>query len=537
MTATKNQSRYARSNKAIMKEIIINSTSQEVRIAILEDGELVEFIVERGESRRVVGNIYKGRINAILPGIQAAFVDIGFEKAGFLHANDLAGSQSAAKEVLKEVEVEEVPRGGRRKRNMRDNGKRALSPPIEKLLSKGQEIMVQVTKEAIGTKGPRLTTQISLPGRYVVYMPNLNYLGISRRIESRSERSRLKTVIARKKPANSAIIARTACEGVAAKHIESDIRYLHRLWQSMEKQAIKAETPSQVHEEVGILIGTLRDMMSEDIDKIHIDLERDRKKLVQYLKTYSPALVSRVKLYRDKAPIFDRFGIESEIEKTLERKIWLKKGGYLVLDHTEALVAIDVNTGRFVGKKSQEETILETNLLAAREIPRQLRLRDIGGIIVIDFIDMEREANKRKVLAELRRNLRKDRSRSKAFQVSDLGLVEVSRKRVRPSLLHFFSEECPYCTGMGKVLSFESLSTRIEQWIRRIGSRRREKRIQLRTNSSLAIFLEDERRSILDALERQYRLKIEIQDDPRLHREDFKLISLSSFKDLVQELS
>jgi ribonuclease G len=242
-------------------------------------------------------------------------------------------------------------------------------------------------------------------------------------------------------------------------------------------------------------------------------------------------------LYREKTPIFDKFGIEGEIEKTLDRKVWLKKGGYITIDHTEALVAIDVNTGRFVGKKNQEETILETNLLAAREIPRQLRLRDIGGIIVIDFIDMEREANKRKVLAELRRHLRKDRSRAKAFQVSDLGLVEVSRKRVRPSLLHFFSDECPYCRGLGKVLSFESLATKIEHWIRRVGAKRKEKRIQLRVNSSLAIFLEEERRTILDNLERQYNMKIEIQDDPRLHREDFKIISMSTFRDLVQELS
>jgi len=229
--------------------------------------------------------------------------------------------------------------------------------------------------------------------------------------------------------------------------------------------------------------------------------------------------------------------VEREIEKTLERKIWLKKGGYITIDHTEALVAIDVNTGRYVGKKDQEETILETNMLAAREIPRQLRLRDIGGIIVIDFIDMEKEANKKKVLAELRRHLKKDRSRARAFQVSELGLVEVSRKRVRPSLLHFFSEECPYCKGTGKVLSFESLATKIEQWIRRVGAKMKEKRIQLRVNSSLAIFLEEERKDILEALEKMYKMKIEIQDDPRLHREEFKLISLSTFKDLVRELS
>ncbi|UCG51475.1 MAG: Rne/Rng family ribonuclease [Candidatus Latescibacterota bacterium] len=513
-----------------MKEIIINITSLEIRVATLEDGELVEFLVEREQSRRLVGDIYLGRVNAILPGIQAAFVDIGYDKAGFLHANDLAGSLDA----FREFDIVETPRRrGKRKEPREKNG----TPPIEKLLQKGQEVLVQVTKEAIGTKGPRLSTQVSLPGRFVVYLPNFNYLGVSRKIESRQERSRLKSLIARKKPSNTAIIARTACAGVDSKQIVGDINYLHRLWQDVKGRSEKATAPHRIHEEVGLLIGMVRDVMTDDVDRILIDNEREYKRLHQYLKTFSPSLCSRVNLYKDKSPIFDKFNIEREIEKTLDRKIWLKKGGYITIDQTEALVAIDVNTGRYVGKKDQEETILETNLLAAREIPRQLRLRDIGGIIVIDFIDMEKEANRRKVLTELRHNLRRDRSRSKAFAVSDLGLVEVSRKRVRPSLLHFFSDECPYCKGIGKVLSYDSLANKIEQWIRRIGARTKEKRIQLRVNSSLALFLEDERRQTFDAIERQYRLKIEVQDDPRLHREDFKIVSLRTFRDLVQELT
>ncbi len=516
-----------------MKEIIINSTSLEIRIAMIEDGELVEFLVEREQTRRLVGNIYLGRINAILPGIQAAFVDIGYEKAGFLHATDLAGSPTQLSEILDTVEIHEgsIRKGGRR------HERKNSVPPIEKVLTKAQELLVQVTKEAIGTKGPRLSTQLSLAGRFVVYIPNQGYIGVSRRIESRQERARLRSLIAKRKPGNCAIIARTACEGIDERQVESDIAFLHKLWQDIKKRSQKATAPNYIHEEVGLLIGMVRDMVADDVDRIVIDSEPEYKKLVRYLKTFSPRLSSRAALYKGKSPIFDEYGIENEIEKTLDRKIWLKKGGYITIDQTEALVAIDVNTGRYVGKKDQEETILETNLLAAREIPRQLRLRDIGGIIVIDFIDMEKESNKRKVLSELRLYLKKDRSPSKAFQVSDLGLVEVSRKRVRPSLLHFFSDECPYCKGIGKVLSFDSLSTKIERWIRRIGSRTREKKIQLRVNSSLAIFLEEERQDVLDVLERQYRMKIEIQDDPRLHREDFKLISLSTFRDLIQELS
>jgi ribonuclease G len=513
-----------------MKEIIINITSLEIRVATMEDGDLVDFLVEREQSRRLVGDVYLGRVNAIIPGIQAAFVDIGYDKAGFLHASDLYGSMDA----FKDFDIVEPRKRGRGRKDQRErNG----HPPIEKVLAKGQEVLVQVTKEAIGTKGPRLSTQVSLPGRFVVYLPNSNYLGVSRKIESRQERARLKNLISRRKPTNTAIIARTACSGVAAKHIVSDINYLHKLWQDVKTRSEKATAPHLIHEEVGLLIGMVRDVMTDDVDRILIDSDREYKKLQRYLRTFSPNLTNRVKLYRDKTPIFDKFNIEREIEKTLERKIWLKKGGYIVIDPTEALVAVDVNTGRYVGKKDQEETIFETNMLAAREIPRQLRLRDIGGIIVIDFIDMEKEANRRKVLAELRQNLKKDRSRAKAFAVSELGLVEVSRKRVRPSLLHFFSDECPYCKGSGRVLSFDSLANKIEQWIRRVGSKTREKRIQLRVNSSLALYMEEERRQILDAMERQYKLKIEIQDDPRLHREDFKLVSLSSFRDLMQEVT
>ena len=557
-----------------MKEVLINSSSLEVRVAIMEDGDLVEFMVEREQTRRLVGDVYVGRVNAILPGIQAAFVDIGYDKAGFLHASDLAASMDALAKLEGGIDIDgdddsrpsrrsggrgrgrrsrDGGRGGRDSgrggrdggrggRNGRSGGRRDSRPKpnvpsIEKMLHKGQEIVVQVTKEAIGTKGPRLTTQISLPGRYVVYMPNMDYLGISRRIESRQERQRLRQLISKKKPQNCAVIARTACEGIEDKQIISDINYLHKQWGEIRKRSEKAQAPELIHEEVGMLIGMVRDILTDDVDKIVVDSDREYKKLVRHLRNFSPKLASKTKHYRERTAMFDKFGVENEIEKSLERKVWLKKGGYLIIEQTEALVAIDVNTGRFVGKRDQEETILETNLLAAREIPRQLRLRDIGGIIVIDFIDMESEANKRKVLSELRHHLRKDRSRSKAFAVSDLGLVEVSRKRVRPSLLSFFSEECPYCKGIGKVLSFESLANKIERWIRRVGAKTKERRIQLRVNSSLAVYLEDERREMLDELEKRYRMNIEIQDDPRLHREDYKVISLSSFRDLVQELT
>jgi len=297
-----------------MKEIIINITSMEIRVATLEDGDLVEFLVEREQSRRLVGDIYLGRVNAILPGIQAAFVDIGYEKAGFLHANDLSGSL----EAFQEFDLVETP--GRRGRRREPRDKNGI-PPIEKVLKKGQEVLVQVTKEAIGTKGPRLSTQISLPGRFVVYLPNINYLGVSRKIESRQERSRLKNLIARRKPTNTAIIARTACAGVESKQIVGDIDFLHKLWLDVKTRSENATAPDRIHEEVGLLIGMVRDVMTDDVDRILIDNDGEYKKLQKYLKTFSPNLCSKVKLYKEKVPIFDKFNIEREIEKTLDRKI------------------------------------------------------------------------------------------------------------------------------------------------------------------------------------------------------------------------
>ncbi|MCK4775387.1 MAG: Rne/Rng family ribonuclease, partial [Candidatus Krumholzibacteria bacterium] len=379
-----------------MKEVLINSTSLEIRIAIVEDGDLVEFMIQREQTRRLVGDVYLGRVNAILPGIQASFVDIGYEKAGFLHASDLHASMDALAQMEGGIDLDDS--GARRPSRRRRDSERSLNRgsgrgpgrgrrrdsgrgpkngglSIEKMLHKGQEILVQVTKEAIGTKGPRLSTQISLPGRYVVYMPNMDYLGVSRRIESREERGRLKSIISKKKPANCAIIARTACEGIEEKQIESDISYLHRLWQDTKKRSEKATAPSPIHEEVGLLVGMVRDIIADDVDRIQIDSEKEHRELMRYLRAFSPQFTSRVKLYKDKTAMFDKYNVEAEIEKSLERKVWLKKGGYLIFDHTEALVAVDVNTGRFVGKKDQEETILETNLLAAREVPRQLRLR------------------------------------------------------------------------------------------------------------------------------------------------------------------
>jgi len=509
----------------VKKEIVINYTENEVRIAILEDEELVEFLIEREDNRRTVGAVYLGRVNAVVPGIQAAFVDIGKEKAGFLHVSDVA-TGSIDPDLVEDEDID-----------LSETKKQGEMVPIQNLLKKGDEILVQIRKEAIGTKGPRISSQLSLPGRYAVLMPNLNHVGVSKKTRDRRERHRLRQIARKYRPSDCSVIVRTAGSGVSEQQLKDDIKHLEKRWKQIKKKSSRASAPALIHEDVDLTVFALRDQVSEDVDRITIDNADEYSRLVQYIKTHAPKLASKVELYKKSTPIFDFFDIEREIEKTLERKIWLRKGGYLVIEHTEALVSIDVNTGRFTGKKNQEETILETNLLAAKEIARQLRLRDIGGIIVIDFIDMEKEENRRKVYEEFRYMVSRDKSHARVSKISDLGLIEVSRKRVRPSLLHYYSEECPYCEGSGKILSIESMAMKVEHWIRRCASFKKLDGIQFRVNPVLGLFIRSERSGHIEELSDKYKLDIEIIDDPRMHREDFEVLSLDGKKDLKAEFA
>ncbi len=374
------------------QRIIINADSYETRVAILENDELAELFVERSDQRRSVGDIYKGRVNAVLPGMQSAFVELGQPKTGFLHASDLSESLNN----LEDLSDADDTTGDRHKR------RRAPVPKIEDHLKKGQEILVQITKESIGTKGPRVTQQISLPGRFCVLMPGVDHVGVSRRIEERSERQRIKAIIHDLRPQGVGLIARTAGEGKGDAEYAADIKHLTRLWQKIEKKSGGARAPALVHRELEMTAGLIRDLFTEDVEEVFVDDKEAFADIERYLKAVSPELADRVKHYKGKEPVFDAFGIEPQIEKTFERKVWLKKGGYICIDHAEALVAIDVNTGRFTGKKNQEETIFRTNMEAEVEVPPQICLRDIGGIIVVDFIDMESDSNKRSVLETLR---------------------------------------------------------------------------------------------------------------------------------------
>jgi ribonuclease G len=507
------------------KRIVINADPHETRIAILEENELVELLVERGEKRSHVGDIYKGRVNAVLPGMQAAFVEIGLPKTAFLHASDLAENLADFEDL--DSDDEPPGRSGRRARRP--------VPKIEDCLKKGQEILVQVTKESIGTKGPRVTQQVSLPGRFTVFMPGVDHSGVSRRIEDRGERSRLKGLVAEHRPKGAGLIVRTAGEGKGEREFANDVKYLVKLWEKVERRAKTSRAPSLIHRELELTTGLIRDLFTEDVEELIIDSKDAHRDILNYLRSISPELRERVKLYKGRQPILDAYDIEAQIEKAFERKVWLKKGGYLVIDQTEALVSIDVNTGRFTGKKNQEDTIFKTNIEAAREAARQLRLRDMGGIIVIDFIDMEIESNKKAVLDELRHNLKRDRSRTKAFAVSDLGLVEMTRQRERPSLLAYYSEDCPSCAGIGKILSLESVMVKLERLLRRLSAAAKEKEIVVRVAPEVAVYILEHNGRRLAEVERRYKLSIDLKDDPQVRREEIRMFSARTKQEITDQ--
>ena len=508
------------------KDIIINSDPHEIRIGILEDGDLVELLIERADSKRIVGNVYIGKVTSVKPGLQAAFVDIGLERAGFLHASDLVHEDPDEGD---DVDAPGPPRRGRG-RHSRD------VPDIGKVLRVGDEIMVQVTKEPISTKGPRLTADVSLPGRFLVHMPKGKHVGVSRKIEDRRERSRLKDILQQCRPGDGAFIIRTAAANADEKALRNDVKYLSDLWVQMDKLTEESTAPALVHEDVGMVVGLIRDIFKEDVDELVIDDKADYDRLLRYVKIFAPDLKKRIRLYRETQGVFDRYGLEQEIRKSTENRVWLKKGGYLIIEQTEAMVSVDVNTGRFTGKRNQEETITETNMYAAKEVARQLRLRDIGGIIVIDFIDMENEGNRKRVQNELHNALKLDRARTKDFPISKLGLIEMSRQRVRPSLVSFLSDDCPYCKGTGKVLSLATLANRIEREVHRVFHKTGERIIQIKTSPMLGIYLLREKAEQLDELCTEHDMSIDVIDDPAMHRETFQVLSLRNDKDLLAEL-
>src|SRR5512135_929871 len=481
-------------------EIIINTTHQETRVALLENKLVTEIYIERVKDRGNTGNVYKGRVVKVLPGMQAAFVDIGLEKSAFLYVDDVYNSVEEYAQMMAEdteepveVEVEEEEEASPRRR-------RTSSLSIEELLQEGQEIMVQVAKEPIGTKGARVTSYITLPGRYLVYMPTVDHVGISRRIEDESERKRLKEVVTHAKKPGAGYIVRTVSEGQPEDEIKRDIDFLELIWQRILKKNEKLSAPSVLHYDLDLIFRTIRDLFTSDIEKLVIDSRTEYQRVKEFVDTYLPQLSPKVELYDKDEPIFDAFDVEIEISRALGRKVWLKSGGYIVIDQAEALTAIDVNTGRYVGKRNLEDTILKTNLEAVREIAYQLRLRNIGGIIILDLIDMEKEENRRKVVASLQEYLSHDKAKTNIYQLSELGLIEMTRKRTRESLGRTLCEPCPYCEARGFIKGAMTVCYEIFREIRRIAPSSKEKKIMVSVNPEVADLLYDEERLAVDDL-------------------------------------
>ena len=519
----------------MLKEIIVSKDEYETRAALLEDKALAELFIERQEERHILGNIYKGRVNSILPGMQAAFVDIGLARNAFLHVSDVAHHLEEYEEFIDGSAIDSRKLDSAR-REQASYRKRGETPSIRDLLKKGQEILVQVDKEPMDTKGPRVTAYVTLPGRYLVYMPTVEHVGISRRIENEAERQRLKETIERIRPQKKqGFIVRTAAEGKGEEEFLSDMKFLTNHWERINKRAQKSSAPSLIHEDLGLIFRVIRDVFTQDVSRFVIDSKEEYDRTLEFLSSLLPSLKPKVKLYNKKEPIFEAYSIEKQIKKVLRHKIWLKSGGHIIINPTEALVSIDVNTGKYVGRENAEETILKTNIEAVSEIARQIRLRDLGGIIVIDFIDMDKEKHKNEVLKTMEDALKRDRSRTNILQITDLGLVEMTRQRTRPSLNKMFCEPCPYCQGDGLVTSTEFTCIVILREMKEIHRRLGEKQLKVMASGPVAFRLLGEDNDKVKKLANQLGIEIEIEEDLDLHMEDFTIISTKDKREISLE--
>ena len=582
------------------KEMIVSSNPHETRVAILEDDLVAEIFVEREHQRGVVGNIYKGRVSKVLPGMQSAFVDIGLERDAFLYVTDVispaeaverfetddeaegtvapskdamvAADEAEAAAIASESDGEEpegaleqapadaaggngdggapgqAPRNGRPRGDQRgrtskdrpaaakersDRGDRADRPQakIEELLKEGQEILVQIVKEPLGTKGARITSHLSLPGRFLVFMPTVDHVGVSRKIESREERGRLRGLVKsfrQEHDFGGGVIIRTAAASRPEADINSDLGYFHEIWKEIRVKMENSRAPAVIYREQSLVAKLLRDLLNEQYSAIRIDNEQEYRRVVTLIERFMPAMLPRIKHYTRDFPIFEEYGVQTEVDKALRSKVWLKSGGYIVINQTEALVAIDVNTGRYVGKKTGrlEDTILKTNLEAVKEIVRQVRLRDLGGIIVLDLIDMEEKKNRQKVFQAVEQELRKDRAPSKAIQVSDFGLVVVTRKRVKQSLERQLTEPCPYCAGSGTIKATSMICYEILTEVRKMSPDLDGQGLVLRVNPDIARALREEERVLFRELQDSVGRAVTLKSDGQLHHEQFDLMAL-----------
>ena len=531
----------------MQKEMIVSSNGHETMVAILEDDLVAEVFVERERHRGVVGNVYKGRVSKVLPGMQSSFIDLGLERDGFLYVADVIDTLDEFDKLSGDDDEDgggngakgrdgstgsPSPRAESRGEARGDRDRDRPQPKIEDLLKEGQEIIVQVVKEPLGTKGARLTSHVTMPGRFLVFMPTVDHIGVSRKIESREERSRLRGIVREFREAHGftgGVIIRTAASGRPKEDILGDLDAFHKIWTEMRQRNESSRAPAVLYQEQSIVSRLLRDLLTEDFQAIRIDHELEYQRVLELVERIMPSLAPKVKHYAKPFAIFDEYGVQAEIDKALKSKVWLKSGGSIVINQTEALVAIDVNTGRFVGKKTSgrlEDTIVKTNLEAVKEIVRQVRLRDLGGIIVLDLIDMEDKKNRQKVYQAVELELKKDRSPSKALQVSDFGLVIITRKRVKQSLERVLTEPCPYCSGTGVIKSSSTICYEILSEVKKVGPDLNGHRLLLRVNPDIARALKEEEQGVVKDLKQSIGKEVTIKADVHLHHEQFDVMAV-----------
>jgi ribonuclease G len=516
----------------MLKELIVNYTKHETRVALLENGTIVELFIERGDEASITGNVYKGRIQRVLPGMQAAFVDIGLDQAAFLYVDDII--DQAALEMANYFEVE----NGTDFTDDLDNGiKPKLPSPaesfdvnIDELIKEGQHVLVQVAKSPIGSKGPRVTTHLSFPGRYIVLMPYVDHIGISRKIVNEVERTRLKELILDVRKNRYGYILRTAGEGINRDRLEKEIAFLTKTWEEVKKRNQIKSASALVYRDLSITFRAVRDLLTDDADKLIIDSASEYEKVQDFLKKYMPDSNFSIELYKEKEPIFDAYNLEADIERALKKRVWLKSGGYIIIEQTEALVAIDVNTGRYVGGHNFDETVLKTNLEAVKEIAYQIRLRNIGGIIIIDFIDMKKELHKERVMAQLAEKMKKDKSQINILPLSELGLAQITRKRTRKNLKKTLNETCFYCGGDGMLLSGKSICHKIYRDLISEANDMMGNKFTVKVHPEIARLLHGEEKHLINSLEKKFQKPVAIYPDTNYHMEEYHI-----FETLVKQ--
>jgi ribonuclease G len=532
------------------KEIIINASDNAQRIAIVEDGKLAELFVESEEKERMVGDIYLGTVAKVMQGIQASFIDIGLGQDGFLHYSDIgdafreyAAGTGDADEIEnmrdedddEEEEKNEGKLDGKRPARSAGRTPRRRRPPSQVQLTRGQEIVVQIFKEPVGNKGVRVTTEVALPGRFVVLMPFDNKIGVSRKIADFKEKRRLRRLVRGILPPGYGIIIRTVAEGKPEDVLRADLETLIQTWRDIERKLRKSRPPTLLYKDMNTSSSTMRDLFSEEVTRVAVDSRKMYREIRAYLNLVAPHKVDVLTYHGTRTPIFDAYEIEKQIQQSMSRKVWLKSGGYLIIEHTEAMKVIDVNSGRYAAKREQELNSLRTNLEAAREIVRQIRLRDLGGIIVIDFIDMDHEENKRKLVDEVRREMRDDRAKYTILPLSDFGLMQITRQRVRDSVQMAVSETCPTCQGTGRVLSKSSMLTQIERWLRRFRTNSKDLRLALVVHPTMAAFLTEGTLSHIGRMMLKYFVRIRVDQDHTLAVDEFQMISRRRNKNITQD--